>query len=101
MYKYLKNPHSFKYLINPGTKVCDRNHGKDVYLLVVIYTTPFDFEGRVIVRDTWAKRSLFRDCRFLFLMGKKKIKSFLTLSQGVCPKIVSHGGATMEILVVT
>ena len=69
LYRKIINPHPFKYLINPGQNICGKNHGKDVFLLIVVNTEPTRLINRNIIRETWAKRTLFHDVRVLFLIG--------------------------------
>jgi hypothetical protein len=70
IYKKIVNPHPYKLTINPGKHFCGPDKGKNVYLLIVVNSDPAKFQFRSSQRDTWAKRSIFPDVRFLFLMGQ-------------------------------
>jgi len=63
------NPHNFRYIFNPGHHVCGPDQGQNVKLLIYVHTSTFNFARRMAIRETWAKRSMFRDTRLVFMMG--------------------------------
>ena len=71
------NRHDFKYLLNPKYSICGRvssplesNRSHEVFLLIYVHSGPENFKRRMSLRETWAKRSFFRDIRLVFMMGK-------------------------------
>lgn len=63
-----RRPNQFKYLINPRDTCSDRS---DVYLLVVVYSSPANFVRRNVIRKTWNQRRLFNLAKVsvLFFVG--------------------------------
>ena len=70
LYEKPVNPYKYEYTINPGETLCGEEKGKNVFLLIVVNSSPHKFEFRNSLRNTWAKRSIFPDTRVLFLMGE-------------------------------
>ncbi|CAF2715251.1 unnamed protein product [Rotaria sp. Silwood2] len=66
---HIVNPHNFLYLLNPEYSVCD-NSSSPVYLLVYVHSGPTNYQRRVVIRETWATRTLFPDLRLVFMIGK-------------------------------
>ncbi len=66
------NPHNFNYILNPGHHVCGPDQGESVKLLIYNHTSPSNFARRMAIRETWAKRSMFRDLRLVFMIGETK-----------------------------
>lgn len=64
------NGHDFKYILNPRTFVCGEDHGVDVTVLVYVHSTPENFKRRLSIRETWARRSMFKDLRIVFMLGR-------------------------------
>jgi len=66
------NPHDFNYILNPEFHVCGnkKDHDPPVFLLVYVHTTPKNLKRRLSIRETWARRSMFRDIRIVFMMGR-------------------------------
>ena len=73
------NRHDFKYIMNPGDQICGENFGINVFLLIYVHTSPDNFKRRLSIRETWSKRSMFRDIRLVFMMGKSEIKKTVNL----------------------
>ena len=65
---YTVNPHPFEYIYNPKFDVCKPTD--EVYLMVYVHSTPRNFKRRIALRETWARRSMFRDLRVVFTMGQ-------------------------------
>lgn len=78
VYKEVVNPFSFKYLLNPGEKICGPDHGKDVYLLVLVNTAPHYYQRRNSLRNTWASVAMFKDIRVVYVMGSVEERRSLT-----------------------
>jgi hypothetical protein len=51
------NSHDFKYLINPGYKVCGTNGGQGLILIAFVPIAVGNFAGRFFIRQTWAQAS--------------------------------------------
>ncbi|CAF1280249.1 unnamed protein product [Rotaria sordida] len=66
---HIVNPHNFSYILNPEYSVCD-NSSSPVYLLVYVHSGPTNYQRRVVIRETWATRTLFPDLRLVFMIGK-------------------------------
>jgi hypothetical protein len=85
------NKHDFFYILNPEHRIC---HEKDsIFLLVYVHSAPANFKRRLSMRETWAKRSLFRDMRLVFMMGSvvdPKINERLLLENGLYKDIVQE-----------
>jgi hypothetical protein len=93
LYRKIVNPHPFKYLINPGQNICGQDHGKQVFLLIVVNTEPSRLQNRNTIRETWAKRTLFPDVRVLFLIGmpsKPKIIDRIKLESNLYQDILQE-----------
>ena len=60
------NPHDFSYILNPGQTICPQT----IFLFIYVHSTPSNYQRRSVIRETWAKQSLFPDIRLLFMMGK-------------------------------
>lgn len=69
------NPHDFQYTINPKFDTCGTSsHPEHVFLLIYVHTSPKNYKRRLSIRETWAKRSMFRDIRVVFMMGQTEEK---------------------------
>jgi hypothetical protein len=66
------NPHEFKYLQNPGGSVCGASGGAGVALLVYVHSTPENLLRRLSIRETWARRSMFKELRLVFMLGESR-----------------------------
>ena len=85
------NKHDFIYILNPEHKICG---SESIFLLVYVHSAPVNFKRRLSIRETWARRSMFRDIRLVFMMGKvndAKINERLLLENAVYKDIVSEG----------
>ena len=84
------NKHDFVYGLNPEHRIC----GSDsIFLLVYVHSAPGNFKRRLSLRETWARRSMFRDMRLVFMMGTvsdAKINEHLLLENGLYKDIVSE-----------
>lgn len=68
--KNVINPHDFKYMINPGRRICGHDNGKNITLMAMIPISAESFSHRFIIRTTWASRSNYpNDMRIVFLIG--------------------------------
>ena len=87
------NPHDFKYILNPGHQICSDDNSSKVYLLIYVHTAPDNYKRRLSIRETWAKRSMFRDIRIVFMMGKtesKKTSEMILLENGIYGDLVQE-----------
>lgn len=66
---HIVNPHAFAYIRNPGHSVCN-NGTSSVYMLVYVHSGPGNYQRRIVIRETWASRTLFPDLRLVFMIGK-------------------------------
>jgi len=66
---HVVNPHNFSYILNPEYSVCD-NSNSSIYLLVYVHSGPTNYQRRIVIRETWATRTLFPDLRLVFMIGK-------------------------------
>jgi hypothetical protein len=63
------NEHSFAYTINPGHGLCEEKPDSSIFLLIYVHTTPGNLKRRDTIRNTYARRSMFRDIRLVFMTG--------------------------------
>ncbi|CAF0956813.1 unnamed protein product [Brachionus calyciflorus] len=88
------NRHDFEFILNPGHEICKPLDEYDnVFLLIYVHSSPSNFKRRLSLRETWAKRSMFRDIRIIFMMGDvqdKKIKNLIQLENGIYKDIVQE-----------
>lgn len=73
--KEIVNAHNFSYTLNPGFQICGKLHSEEVFVLIYVHTSPKNYKRRLSIRETWARRSMFRDIRLVFMMGKTEDKS--------------------------
>jgi hypothetical protein len=66
---HIVNRHDFSYIQNPGYSVCN-NSNSSVYILVYVHSGPTNYQRRIVIRETWATRTLFPDLRLVFMIGK-------------------------------
>ncbi|CAF0833343.1 unnamed protein product [Adineta ricciae] len=66
---HIVNPHDFLYILNPGYSVCNDSNS-DLFVLVYVHSGPSNYQRRIVIRETWATRSLFPEMRLIFMMGK-------------------------------
>ena len=66
---HIVNPHNFSYIHNPGYSVCNTSNSS-VYVLVYVHSGPTNHQRRMVIRETWATRTLFSDLRLVFMIGK-------------------------------
>ena len=93
MQNEIVNPHDFKYILNPGHQICSVDNSGNVYLLIYVHTAPDNYKRRLSIRETWAKRSMFRDIRIVFMMGKtesKKTTELILLENGIYGDLVQE-----------
>ena len=88
------NPHDFEYILNPGHHICGSGDASpNVYLLIYVHTSPVHFKRRLSIRETWAKRSMFRDIRIVFMMGRTestKTNELILLENGIYGDLVQE-----------
>lgn len=91
---YIVNRHDFEYVLNPKHDICKpAEDGSKIFVLVYVHTAPENFKRRLSLRETWAKRSMFRDLRIVFMMGyveDVKIRNQLALESNVYNDIVQE-----------
>lgn len=85
------NPHSYEYILNPGKRICGNTFGEQVFLLIVVNTNPANYHRRFSLRETWSRRSMFRDVRIVYLMGLAK-------SEQLNDKILLESGLYGDII---
>ena len=61
------NLFNYNFTINPGHDICDLN--ADIFLLIYVHTSPSYLKRRLAIRETYSRRSMFRDIRIVFMMG--------------------------------
>lgn len=66
---HIVNPHNFAYIRNPGYSVCN-NGSSPVYMLIYVHSGPGNYQRRIVIRETWATRTLFPELRLVFMIGK-------------------------------
>ena len=87
------NKHDFSYTMNPRYEICGDNFSYDIFLLIYVHSAPENFKRRLSIRETWARRSMFRDLRIVFMMGStidKKVNNLLKLENGIYNDIVQE-----------
>lgn len=89
------NEHNFEYIINPGYEICRPHEGRPVFMLVYVHSAPENFKRRVSLRETWARRSMFRDMRVVFMMGDldesdERLRDRLRLENAIYGDIVQE-----------
>lgn len=71
----LNDQNAFKFILNPGNLICGQSENtttsldNNVELLMYVHTAVEHFTNRMVIRDSWAKRSLFPSTRLVFMMG--------------------------------
>ena len=72
----LNDRNAFKFILNPGNLICGQSAhtattsvDSNVELLMYVHTAVEHFTNRMVIRDSWAKRSLFPSTRLVFMMG--------------------------------
>jgi hypothetical protein len=73
---HIVNPHNFSYILNPGYSVCN-NSNSPVFILVYVHSGPSNYQRRIVIRETWATRTLFSDLRLVFMIGKTLDKNLM------------------------
>lgn len=68
VYKDVVSPYNYSFTINPGIETCGYIHD-NIFLLIVVKSSPCNQKRREMIRETWAKRSLFKEIIVLFSMG--------------------------------
>ncbi|KAK7496159.1 hypothetical protein BaRGS_00012569, partial [Batillaria attramentaria] len=66
----IKNPHNFRYLLNPEG-ACRTHDGGHVRLLVYVHAAPANFKKRQSIRQTWGDQDVLRryNATLVFIMG--------------------------------
>lgn len=93
--KRIVNKHDFKYILNPGYEICKPFNNQPVFLLVYVHSAPYNFKRRLSLRETWTRRSMFRDMRLVFMMGNteetdEKTRELLKLEYEIYKDIVQE-----------
>lgn len=73
---HIVNPHNFSYILNPAFSVCD-NDNSSIYILVYVHSGPSNYQRRMVMRETWATRTLFPDLRIVFMVGQTLDKNVM------------------------
>jgi len=73
--KIINNPHNFKYILNPGYKICGGHGENNVTLLAMIPISPHNFLNRIIIRTTWSNRHVSPHLRHVFIIGNTNNKT--------------------------
>lgn len=69
-FKYVKNPaHSLCASDDSNSNSNSNRSNKTIDLLIYVHSAPSNFKNRVLIRETWAKRSLFPQTRLVFMLG--------------------------------
>lgn len=87
------NRHDFNYIYNPGYEICKPVDDNKIFVVVYVHTAPGNFKRRLSIRETWSKRSMFRDMRIVFCMGATndfKTNEMLKLEVGLYNDIVQE-----------
>ena len=84
------NRHDFEFILNPEYKICK---SESLFLLIYVHSAPGNLKRRLSIRETWAKRSMFRDIRIVFMMGSDndlKMNNLVKLENSVYSDIVQE-----------
>jgi beta-1,3-galactosyltransferase 1 len=88
------NPHDFKYVLNPGFGVCGQpGANSSKFYLVYVHTAPLNFVRRMAQRETWMRRSMFPNLRYVFMMGisvDPDVQEWLQMEQALYNDIVQE-----------
>ena len=108
------NPHEFNYLYNPGYSICGENlpstttkktsktnsssidlveNDQNIDILIYVHTSVSNFKNRVVIRETFARRSMFPNIRLVFMTGyvnDSKLNSRLKLEANIYKDIVQE-----------
>lgn len=89
------NKHDFKFILNPGEEICKPLEDRPIYLLIYVHSAPKNFKRRLCLRETWTRRSMFRDVRVVFMMGDvdeadRDTRHMLELENGIYQDIVQE-----------
>jgi beta-1,3-galactosyltransferase 1 len=90
IYDKIVNKHDFNFTLNPEYQTCKSSQ---LFLLIYVHTAPVNFKRRLSIRETWARRSMFRDIRLVFMMGytlDKKTTQLLTLESNLYQDLVQE-----------
>jgi hypothetical protein len=74
----IENLDNFEFQFNPEYNIC-RNFTEQnkLDLLIYVHSNPYNYRRRILIRETWAKRSLFPNIRIIFVMGLASLSEFL------------------------
>ena len=85
---------SFTFILNPEYTICQQfNKSNKLPLFIYVHTSPENIKRRVLIRETWAKRSLFPNLRLVFMMGytfESKTNELLKLEYNTYKDIVQQ-----------
>ena len=88
---HVVNPHPFEYIYNPEFSICKPSDTIDI--LTYVHTSPGNYKRRLTLRETWARRAMFKNTRIVFMMGKteeKEIVEMLKLEASIYNDIVQE-----------
>ena len=90
--KTIVNSHDFDLILNPGVEFCKNQ--KNLFLLIYVHSDPRHLKQRIVLRETWAKQSMFSNIKTIFVMGvlsnQSKIMQLVKLEQNVYNDIVQE-----------
>lgn len=71
--KNIKCNKKLDFLLTPNKNICKNNSpNQAIDLLIYVHTSPEYTKRRILIRETWAQRSLFSDVRIIFSMGTSR-----------------------------
>ena len=84
----------FNFILNPNFKTCQEySNTKRLDLLIYVHSSPGNMKRRILIRETWAQRSLFENIKLVFMMGSSnndKINKLLKLEFNTYQDIVQQ-----------
>jgi hypothetical protein len=93
----IKNPHNYKYILNPGSEICESNDERfenaGISLLSLVTSATYHFENRQAIRETWANKTLFPQTRTIFIIGKSNNE---TINQLLMDEYKTFGDIVQE-----
>jgi hypothetical protein len=88
------NLHNYTYLTNAGSNICQPD-GDNIIFVAMIQVTVTSFKRRLIIRSSWANRSLFPKLRYVFMLGKSQNE---TINQKIKNENDIYGDIVQEVL---
>lgn len=72
------NKHDFDYIFNPEYNICQTTgqpQSDSVFMLIYVHSSPDHFKKRLSLRETWSRRSMFKNVRIVFMLGESLEKN--------------------------